>query len=368
VGEPSGTLEEVHTPGLPGIDDVAAFMKVKPRNMLKTIVFKVNSTAEQHAKFGEEWIIAVVRGDHDVNEGKVKALSGCTDIALADPKQAEAKGFAIGFVSPRAAVGKNGVLVLVDRDAAVGFDDEKAKPMYWVTGGDKKDFHVKHFNWQRDLGKDPLAAQAHATDKGYPAGGLRSGDNYLMVGDVRNALPGDPSPRKSGGGLEAQRGIEVGHIFKLGTKYSEAMGLKVLDEKQHNSAVIMGCYGIGVSRTLASCVEMSHDADGIIWPISIAPYAVLMTLMKPDNTEHMALAKSLAEQLAEHGLDVLIDDRDERPGPKFKDADLIGFPIRLTIGEKALAEGAVEFKLRKTPGKGENVKITEIVGRCAAAL
>jgi prolyl-tRNA synthetase len=379
AGEPSGTLEEVHTPGLPGIEDVAAFMKVKPANMLKTIVFKVDSTPEQLAKYGEEWIIAVVRGDHEVNEGKVRAISECPNISLANPKEAEAKGFAIGFVSPRAAVGKKGVLVIVDRDAAIGFDEPKGKPMFWVTGGDKKDYHVKHFNWQRDFGKDPLNANlspsatpelraAEAQD----SGGLRGSDDYLMVGDIRNALEGDPSPRAAGVKLAAQRGIEVGHIFKLGTKYSEAMGLKIMDEKQQMRSVIMGCYGIGVSRTMAACVEMSHDADGIIWPAAIAPYHVLITLMKPEDPKHRETAQAIAADLATHGADVLIDDRDERPGVKFKDADLVGIPIRLTIGEKALAEGAVEFKARKpvtgASGKGENVKIEQVSARCVASI
>jgi prolyl-tRNA synthetase len=363
VGEPTGALDEVHTPGCPGIVDVCALLKVKPENMLKTIVFKVDSTPEQLAKFGEEWIIAVVRGDHDVNEGKVRDLSEC-NIKLADPGEAKAKGFAIGFVSPRAAVGKKGVLLLIDRDAAVGWDAAKNKPMFWVTGGDKTDFHVKHFNWQRDFGKDSLGASLPG---GKACGGLRGGDKYMVVGDVRNALAGDPSPRVPGAKLETGRGIEVGHIFKLGTKYSDAMGFSVLDDKQQKRSVIMGCYGIGVSRTMAACVEMSHDENGILWPAAIAPYHVLITLMRADSAEHGAHAERIGAELAGAGLDVLIDDRDERPGVKFKDADLIGIPIRLTIGEKALAEGAVEFKLRKDAGKGEMVKMAEVVARCVGA-
>jgi prolyl-tRNA synthetase len=366
-GEPTGALEEHHTPNLPGIDDVAAFMKVKPANILKTIVFKVQSTAEDLAKFGEEWVVAVVRGDHDVNEGKVRDISGCK-IALSDPKEAEAMGFAIGFVSPRACVGKKGVLLLVDRDASVGFDDVKGKPMFWVTGGDKKDYHVKHFNWQRDLGKDPLGAQAYGIDKGFPTGSLRGGDEYLVVGDIRNAQVGDPSPRAAGVALVASRGIEVGHIFKLGTKYSEAMGLKITDASQKQMTVIMGCYGIGVSRTMAACVEMSHDADGIVWPVPLAPFHVLMTIMTPTDARQQEVCKQLAEELSRAGVDVLIDDRDERPGVKFKDADLVGIPLRLTLGEKALAENAVEFKLRKAGGKGENVAIASVVDKVLVAL
>ena len=387
AGEPSGALEEVHTPNLPGIDDVAVFMKVKPANMLKTLVFKVDSTPEQLAQYGEEWIVAVVRGDHEVNVGKVKALSECPNISMADPMAAEAKGFAIGFVSPRAAVGKKGVLVLVDRDAAIAFDDAKGKPMFWVTGGDKKDYHVKHFNWQRDLGKDPLNAKLAPAATPAPAavlsaastpglrsaedqisGGLRGSDNYLMVGDIRNALEGDPSPRAAGTALVASRGIEVGHIFKLGTKYSDAMGLSVLDDKQAKRSVIMGCYGIGVSRTMAACVEMSHDADGIVWPAAIAPYHVIITLMKPDDARHAEVARSIAGELSEAGLDVLIDDREERPGVKFKDADLIGVPVRVTIGDKALEAGGVELKARSDKGKGSVVPRAEVLDACRKML
>ncbi len=364
VGEPSGALEEVHTPGCPGIDDVCVFMKVKPQHMLKSVLFRATGTPEETAKFGHEYILAVVRGDHDVNEGKVKALSGCTSIAMADPAEAIAKGFAIGFVSPRAAVGKKGVLLLVDRDAATAVDDASGKAKFWVTGGDKKDHHVKHFNWQRDLGKDPLAA-GH---EGANAGGLRGGDAAMMVGDVRNALAGDPSPRAAGATLVTGRGIEVGHIFKLGTKYSQAMGLSVLTPQQKKETVIMGCYGIGVSRTMAACVEMSHDEFGIVWPVALAPYHVLIVLMKHDDARQREATARLADGLSAAGVDVLIDDRDERPGVKFKDADLIGIPLRITIGDKALEQGGVEYKSRRDTGKGEVIALDAIVEKCVTTL
>jgi prolyl-tRNA synthetase len=367
AGEPSGTLEEVHTPDCPGIEDVCKVMKVKPQNMLKSVLFKVNSTPEQKAKFGEEYILAVVRGDHDVNEGKVKAISGCTDISLADPAEAIKLGFAIGFVSPRAAVGRKGVLLLVDRDAAISFDDAAGKSKFWVTGGDKKDYHVKHFNWQRDLGKDPLAAGLHGKAGAGAGGELNGSDQYMVVGDVRNALEGDPSPRGDAK-LVAARGIEVGHIFKLATKYSDAMGFSIQDKDQQKKPVIMGCYGIGVSRTMAACVEMSHDAEGIVWPSAIAPYHVQIVLMKHDDPKHLEVCAKIAGDLAAAGIDVLIDDRDERPGVKFKDADLVGIPIRLTIGDKALEQGSVEFKKRKDAGKGELVGIEGIMPACRAAL
>ncbi len=372
AGDPSGPLEEVHTPDCPGIEDVCKVLKVKPQHMLKSVLFKVKSTPEQLAKFGEEFILAVVRGDHDVNEGKVRDAAGVGGIELADPAEAIKLGFAIGFVSPRAANGRKGVLVLVDRDAAISFDDAANKPKFWVTGGDKKDYHVKHFNWQRDLGKDPLLAttpgMSQSSGESRDSGGLKGGDQYLMVADVRNALEGDPSPRAAGSKLVTGRGIEVGHIFKLGTKYSDAMGLAIMDDKQAKRSVIMGCYGIGVSRTMAACVEMSHDADGIIWPAALAPYHAVITIIKHDDANQRDTALKIAHELAAKGVDVLIDDRDERPGPKFKDADLIGVPVRITMGEKSLAAGAAEFKRRGSPGKGEDVKLAEVVQRVLDAI
>ncbi|MBY0308562.1 MAG: hypothetical protein K2Q09_07455, partial [Phycisphaerales bacterium] len=351
-------------PGCPGIDDVAKMTKVKPQNMLKSVLFRVKSTPADLEKYGGEYILAVVRGDHDVNEGKVRDAAGVGGIELADPARATALGFAIGFVSPRAALGRKGVLVLVDRDAAVGFDDATGKSKFWMTGGDRKDYHVKHFNWQRDLGKDPLAAGAHKPET-HGTGGLHGGDDYLMVADVRSAVVGDPSPRQPGEKLVAGRGIEVGHIFKLGTKYSEAMGLSVLDETQQRRTVVMGCYGIGVSRTMAASVEQNHDADGIVWPAPIAPYHVIITTMKP---EHLAVAERIGAELAAAGCEVLIDDRDERPGVKFKDADLIGVPVRIVIGDKALAENAVEFKPRSSKERPVNVPMGEVSARTLAAL
>ncbi len=358
VGEPSGELDEMHTPDCPSIEDVCKFMKVKPKNMLKTVVFKVVKQSEEEEKGypGDWWVVAVVRGDHDVNLGKVSAISE-SKLQLADPAEAKAFGFEIGFVSPRAAVGKHQTLMIVDPDAAVGMDAAKGKPMFWATGADKKDHHVKHFNWQRDLGKDPVAANKD------------SADCFFMTGSIRNAIEGDPSPRAKGVALEAKRGIEVGHIFKLGAKYSSAMGFRVSGEDQQLHDVIMGCYGIGVSRAVAAAVEMSCDDDGIQWPAAIAPYHVLITVMKPGDAKSAEVAQQLAQEISDAGLDVLIDDRDERPGSKFKDADLIGVPMRVTIGEKGLAEGAVEVKLRSDrQSKGSFVAIGEATAKCVEAI
>lgn len=352
-----GDWTEVHTPNLPGIDEVGKFMKVKPERMLKSIVFEAGEvtadalanpsaypwlTIENGAKTaGPKWIVVVVRGDHDANEGKAKIASGCM-VKLADEKAARAAGFAIGYVSPRVVNSVPGTLLLVDPDVAQGG--------FWATGSDKADHHAKYFNWKREIGATLDDARK------------------VKITDVRNAMAGDPSPRAAGTSLVTGRGIEVGHIFKLGTKYSVAMGLSVLDQQQQKRAVIMGCYGIGVSRTMAACVEMSHDANGIVWPKALAPYHVLITIMRPDDAAQVALAGKIACALVGEGVDVLVDDRDERPGVKFKDADLIGLPIRLTLGEKAMEQGCVEFKARRDEGKGELVAIDAVVAKCVEML
>lgn len=353
-GDPTGELEKVHTPGMASIDDVGKFLKVKPANMLKTIVFQILGNAESSgagdAPVRAQWAVAVVRGDHEVNEGKVKSAAGAP-VAIADEAAAKKAGFAIGYVSPRAAVNRDDCLLLIDPDAAQGMNAATGKPMFWATGADEADHHVKHFNWRRDMGD------------------VLNNPNYVKVADIRNAMAGDPSPRAAGAKLEEGRGIEVGHIFKLGTKYSQAMGFNVLDPNQERVPVIMGCYGIGVSRTLQACVEMSHDNDGVIWPAAIAPYHVIITPMSADpDGQLMQTALQIADQLAAAGVDVLVDDRDERPGVKFKDADLIGVPIRLTVGDRAFAEGAVEFKRRGDTGKGDLAPLDSVVERCLDAL
>jgi len=349
---PVAALETHHTPGMPGIEAVASQLEVTPAQMLKTIVFQVGDIG-QDPQAEPRWVLAVVRGDHEVNEGKVRDAVGAK-VVLADEATAREAGFTIGYVSPRMALRTPGTTLLIDPDAT-------PSPQ-WATGSDRADHHDTGFNWKRDLqGALPDTAAPRTLCDGPDAGTVR-------VADIRNAHAGDPSPRAQGASLVEKRGIEVGHIFKLGTKYSCAMGFAVLDEHQKRRDVIMGCYGIGVSRTLAACVEQNHDDDGILWPAPIAPYHVHMTLMKPDDQAHASAADDLAGRLAERGVDVLIDDRKERPGVKFKDADLIGLPIRLTIGDKSLADGAVEFKPRSDPGKGELVAIDEVCDRVLACL
>ena len=336
--DPSTELVEHHTPGMPGIDTVASHLGLTPDAMLKSVVFQTTDGGEPG------WVIAVVRGDHDVNEGKVRDAAG-RPITLADEKQAKLAGFAIGYVSPRAAVRVSNTTLVIDHDATKGI---------WATGSDAKDHHVTGFAWSRHLGLELPAATG--------------GEGPVRVAEIRNAQAGDPSPRAADAALEARRGIEVGHIFKLGTIYSKAFDFVVLDESQSKTDVIMGCYGIGVSRVIAAAIEQSHDEGGIRWPTPIAPYHAVITVMDPKKPEHAEAADRIARELGDVGVDVLVDDRKERPGVKFKDADLIGIPVRITIGDKALEQGGVEFKSRGDAGKGEVVSFAELGPRVLSAL
>lgn len=348
----TGELEKVHTPGLGSIEDVGKFMKVKPKNMLKTLVFKV--LFKPSTSGGNQYVVAVVRGDHEVNESKLKRHVGelfkqnaqYTGIEIAPIEEAMKDGFAIGFVGPHLISKQepkpNIAAVYVDPDAAQGG--------FWATGANEADAHVKHFNWQRDL----LAVVDPAVRES------------VKVSDIRNAAAGDPSPRNDGGKLIASKGIEIGHVFKLGTKYSDAMGADFLDEKGEKHPMIMGCYGIGVGRILIAAVEAFHDDKGMVWPAAIAPYSVIITPIKYEGEVKVA-ADKLYEQLNAAGIDTLLDDRDQRPGVKFNDADLIGIPVRVNIGDRGLKEGEFEMKKRKA-AEAEMVPADELVERIRAAL
>ncbi len=347
TGDATGELEAVNTPGCAGIEDVCVFFKkqlktkLATKNMLKTLVF---SGANQRR------VVAVVRGDHEVNEAKLRATVGC-DIAMGDQDEMRNAGFAIGYVGPHVAIGKDDVDVYVDPDAAQGG--------FWVTGANETDHHHKHFNWQRDL--------------------IDQGVN-VTVADIRNAVEGDPAPAERGGGtLQATKGIEVGHVFKLGCKYTEALGVTVSDENNQRVPVIMGCYGIGVNRILAAAIEAKtetrtgHDDNGIIWPAAIAPFTVVITPIAYEGQVKQVVDDLASTLETEHGMDVLVDDRSAeiaRPGVKFKDADLIGIPIRITVGEKGLANGEVEIKARdgSNGAKGETITVDQCVAHCVALL
>lgn len=306
--------EKVHTPKVGSIEDVSAFLKKPKTKFLKSLVYVA----------GSDLVLAVVRGDHDVNEIRLARTLGVEEVFMAAEADVEkATGAGVGFAGPVGFKGK----VVVDRAAAAVKNA--------ATGANEADHHFTGVNRGRDW------------------------DGELA--DIRLATDGDGCPSCVEGKLKTYRGIEGGHIFILGTKYSAEMGAIYTDDKQDKYPIVMGCYGIGVSRLVATTIEQHHDADGIRWPISVAPYKVHLVTIGQDEAV-LAAAKKLYAELGEAGVDVLWDDRDERPGVKFKDADLLGMPLRVTIGAKALANGNVELKPRAEPDpkKAELVPLADV--------
>ncbi len=352
AGPPTGELETVHTPGASSIEAVGKAMKVKPKNLLKTLVFRVEHSdstggdaAGDAAKVG--FLLAVVRGDHEVNQPKLQAAARIAGLiaqaaTLVLPPEEELKPrFPVGFVGPG----------LLRTDPAVGavVDPDAAQAQFWAAGANEAEHHVKHFNWFRDAG-DALADPAR-----------------VAVADVRNAAEGDPSPRNDGGVLTIKRGIELGHVFKLGTRYSDAMDLQIVTESGGRTPVLMGCYGIGIGRILIAAAEVFHDDRGLAWPAALAPFSVCITPIKYEGNVKAACDK-LYLALSAAGLDPILDDRpDARAGAKFADADLIGFPLRLTVGDRGLADGNVELKQRTAPDP-EQVPLADVVDRARALL
>jgi prolyl-tRNA synthetase len=302
--------ERIHTPGHGGIADVAAFTKLPVTSFLKSLVYTA----------GQRHVLAVVRGDHEVNEVKLARALGVDEVKLASAEEVQrATGAALGFAGPIGFAGK----VVVDRDAASIGDG--------VTGANETDYHLLHVAYGRDFDG--------------------------QVADIRSVVDGDLCP-ECGASLKLYRGIEVGHIFLLGTKYSEAMGATYLDENGAERPLVMGCYGIGISRLLAALVEQHHDADGMLFPMAVAPFHVQLLQLGNEPQVIEAVAR-LERELEALGVEVLVDDRDERPGVKFKDADLLGVPLRVTVGKKALENGGVELKSRRErdPKKSEIVAL-----------
>lgn len=317
---PHEELSKVHTPGLGGIAEVAAFLKVEEAQMLKSLLYVAKDGPHENEVF-----MAVLRGDHEVNEVKLARAVGATEVFMAtDADVRAATGAEVGFAGPVGYEGK----VFVDKGASVVVNG--------VVGANETDYHLKGANLGRDF------------------------EGKLV--DIRLAKGGDSCPQCESGTLRDYRGIEGGHIFILGTHYSAQMGATYLDENGEAKPLVMGCYGIGVSRLLATSVEQSHDDDGIVWPLAIAPYHVHLVTIGADPAIVEA-AEKLKAGLEDRGVEVLWDDRDERPGVKFKDADLIGIPLRVTIGAKALAAGNIEFKPRteKDPKKAELIPLDEAV-------
>ncbi len=312
----------VHTPGHGTIDDIARFLKAPKDRFLKSLLYVV----------GDEVVMVVVRGDHDVNEIRLARALGVAEVFLAsEPEVVEATGAAVGFAGPVGFKGK----VLVDRAASL--------VRRGIAGANETDYHLV---------------------------GVHPGQHFRgKVVNVRLAMTGDGCPSCAEGSLVSYKGIEGGHIFILGTHYSEKMGAMFSDEQQQKRPIVMGCYGIGVSRLVATAIEQHNDADGMKWPMSIAPYHVhLVTIGK--DAEVAAAALKLYEQLEARGIEVLWDDRDERPGVKFKDADLIGVPVRVTVGGKSLAAGNVEMKLRSEsdPRRSDAIPVGDAVERIASTV
>jgi prolyl-tRNA synthetase len=338
-GDPTGALEKVHTPNLPGCEEAGKFMKVKLKNLLKTLVFRTDATGPaSESGVNPRWLVAVIRADHELNEAKLKKAAaekfGIHRMAMVDDPEVR-ENWVIGYIAPDAAIKNKAAVLLVDPDAAQGG--------FWATGANEADYHYKHFNWFRECG-DQLADP-----------------KKTAIADIRNAVAGDPSPKNDGGKLVASKGIEIGHVFKLGTRYSDSLSAHFLDEKSQQHPFIMGCYGIGVGRILIAAIESLHDDKGIIWPTAIAPYTVVITPVRYEGKVKTA-ADDLHEKLNAAGIDALLDDRDARPGFKFADADLIGFPIRITIGDRGLKEGKLELKQRKA-AEPEMVAAAEVVER-----
>jgi prolyl-tRNA synthetase len=290
AGSEGDPLREVETPGMKTVEEVSAFLKVTPATLVKTLLYETEGGL----------VAALVPGDREINESKLSRALGGVGLEMASPERiVEATGAPVGFSGP----------------------DWWVRGMAnFVTGANAADRHLVNVNLGRDVRRFELA-------------------------DIAQVRRGDPC-QECGKPLSSRRGIEVGQIFKLGTKYSERMGASYLGSDGVARPFIMGCYGLGVTRTVAAAIEAFHDEGGIIWPMSIAPYQVLVLPVNVSHPETVAVAERIYGELSRSGIEVLLDDREERPGVKFKDADLIGIPLRVTVGEKGLSQGIVELKER----------------------
>ena len=302
-GEVFLPMEKKVTPSKKSVEDVAAFLGINEEQLVKTLILRG----------GDRIVAALVRGDHELNEIKLAKVLGCTEVVLLSPAEVEkSTGSPSGFSGP---VGLKGIPIIAD----IAIKDM----VNFVAGGNEKDIHLLNVNLLRDFSPDQFS-------------------------DIRKVQEGDGCSRCDNGRLVIVRGIEVGHTFKLGTKYSEAMNAAYLDEHGKSYHMIMGCYGIGVSRTMAAAIEQNHDKDGIIWPLSIAPFKVIILPLNIESEKVYSAAQTIHKSFEEKGIEVLIDDRNERAGVKFKDADLIGIPYQIIVGEKGINRGIVEVKARAT--------------------
>jgi len=313
--EPEAALAERETPAKKTVEEVAAFLGVTSDRLLKTLVFWA----------GGDPILAVVPGDRELNEAKLSRFLGGAPVRLATAAEIEQlTGGPMGFTGP----------VGLESRIRTLWDPSVQEGKNWVAGGNKKDIHLVNVRVGRDV---------------------KAGERV----DIATARRGDRCPR-CGDELTVSRGIEVGHIFKLGLRYSEPMKARYLDAAGAEKTIVMGTYGIGITRTVAAVIEQSHDENGIVWPMPIAPWHVHVLAVNQKHDASRETAERIAAGLESRGIEVLLDDRDERPGAKFKDADLLGMPLRVTVGERGLAEGVVELRDRKT-GEVEKVAVNEAV-------
>lgn len=313
-------LQKVETPGKRKVQVVCDFLEIEPSQLVKTMVYRA----------GDEVVAVLVRGDREVQEVKLKNFLGATEVEMLDDKAVfEATGVPTGYLGP---VGIRVKLVVDQEVAAMG---------NFVTGANEKNYHLRNVNMGRDF--EPFA-----------------------VADLRQITAADPCP-ECGGSLVMRAGIEVGHVFKLGTGYSEAMHAVFQDNDGKDKPMLMGCYGIGVSRIVAAAIEQNHDENGMIFPMSLAPLKVILLNLGAKDEAINKTAESLYEDLQRSGVEVLIDDRDERPGSKFKDADLLGFPLRLTVGKRFVKDGVVELRQRHD-GTTEELIPEQVLARVIALI
>lgn len=308
-------VEKVETPAVKSIEDLAKFFECSPKKIAKTLIFQAD----------DKVVAVVLRGDREANEVKIaNAIGEVIELEMASEEAVkEATGAAVGFAGP---MGIKVDMLLVDQEVANMYN--------FIIGANETDMHLKNVNYGRDF--------------------------EGIVGDFRNVTIGEKCP-ECGKEITISRGTEVGHIFKLGTKYSESMGATFIDEDGKAKPFIMGCYGIGVTRTVASIIEQHNDENGIIWPLEVAPYHVSVIPANVKNEEQATKAEEIYNELRKMGVEALLDDRKERAGVKFKDSELMGIPMRITVG-KMIGEGQVEFKLRNG-GEVETLTIDEVYNR-----
>ena len=298
-------IQKTATPDVKSIIDVAGFLGLDTTRTIKALLY---------CSGNDDFVMAFLRGDHELNEIKLKNILGWNDIRMATEEEIQRiTGSPSGFLGP---VGLKDKLTLIADLFVQGMTNS-------VVGANEKDMHFTNANFERDFSFDRFA-------------------------DLRNVQPGDSCPRCEPGKLEIWRGIEVGHVFKLGTKYSKSLNASYLDAEGKEQIIFMGCYGIGIGRTVAAAIEQNHDENGIIFPLPIAPFHCSVVAINTKDSTVMAASEEIYKGLERLGVEVLYDDRDERPGVKFKDNDLIGIPLRIVVGSKGLAEGKVELKIRAT--------------------